>query len=399
MRVLVINRWNDDFADYGRYIDVHRHELAYVTIPGHAPLIPDGTRHVEFVDDLTDLDLVLAAAQQCRKAVGGFDRVLALSEFDLLTGARVREVLDVPGPDTAATLRVRDKPTMKQVLGAAGVRVPRHAPVSNAAEVAAFAAATGGAVAVKPRTGAASIGCVCLPAGVDAERALAGTDLTGYQVDEFLDGPIWHVDGLLRHGAVVFSKPSRYVNTCYDFAQGRPLGSVVRAGSTADAVDRFAAHCLHVLGLRDGAFHLEVIETRSGLAFLEVGARVGGGEIPFVLRDAYGVDLVGDWIRIELGEEPRTVPGTNHAGHTGFLMIPEPVGQRLVSRESMVGRVPHLYAEELPEPGHVFDGHGGYDILLGRFRYRASNASAIDEAIDATLGAYHYRLEPVDGEG
>lgn len=125
-----------------------------------------------------------------------------------------------------------------------------------------------------------------------------------------------------------------------------------------------------------------------------VGARVGGGEIPFVCRDVYGVDLVGDWIRLELGEQPQTLPARTRE-YGGFLMLPEPVGARLLQRPSLVGAIPGLYAEELPDPGHLFTGDGGYDTILGRFRfrYRCASPGAVEAAILATLDQYRCTFE------
>jgi hypothetical protein len=394
VRILIINRWDDDFADYNRYVDHNTHQVTYVTIPTHARRIPTGTEHTEFVGDMTDTERILTAVEQCRKAVGEFDRVLALSEFDLLTAANVREIYSVPGLDTAATLNFRDKPRMKEILGAAGVRVPRFCLVRTPEEVVAFTAELACDVIVKPRTGAASVGCLFLSRGTNFQDALASLDLRDYEAEEFLSGPIWHVDGLMHQGELGCGYGSRYLNTCYDFAHGRFLGSVVRSGPEADEVVAFAGRCLQLLGLQSSAFHLEIIETPSGLAFLEVGARVGGGEIPFIFRDVYGIDLVGDWIRMELGEEPLTMPSGNHAEHAGFLMVPEAVGQRVISRNSMMGTVAELYAEVLPAVGHVFDGSGGYENLLGRFRYRATTAEAVERAIHRTLDLYRYELEP-----
>jgi hypothetical protein len=74
-------------------------------------------------------------------------------------------------------------------------------------------------------------------------------------------------------------------------------------------------------------------------------------------------------------------------------MIPEAVGHRVTARTSVLGTVDGLYAEVLPKVGHVFDGHGGYDTLLGRFRYRAASADAVRAAIDATLKEYRYELD------
>jgi biotin carboxylase len=399
MRILIVNRWDDEFADYGAWIEHQDDQVFYVTIPSHLPLIPPKTEHVEIVDDIAEVDHVIAAADLCHERAGGFERILCLSEFDLLTGAMLRERYGVPGADVQRTLNFRDKPRMKEVLGARGIRVPGFRLAENPQDVAEFAASVSGGLMLKPRAGAASQGCLALPRGTDLAKALAGLDdLHDYEVEEFLDGPIWHVDGLMYRGELLLGRASRYVNTCYDFARGTPLGSVVEAGAVADEVVDFARACLEILGMVDGIFHLEVIQTADGLAFLEVGARVGGGEIPFTFRDVYGVDLLGDWVQMELGRPPRTAPGGNAAEHAGFLMIPEAVGQRMTARTSLLGTIDCLYAEELPEAGHVFDGHGGYDTLLGRFRYRGASAEAVRAAIDATLERYRYELERAEPE-
>jgi biotin carboxylase len=399
MRILIVNRWDDEFADYSAWIDHRDDETYYVTIRSHLPLVPPETVHVEVVDDIADVDQVTAAADLCHKEAGGFERVLCLSEFDLLTGATLRERYGVPGADVQRTLNFRDKPRMKQVLGARGVRVPGFRLVDSRQDVAEFAAGATGGLMLKPRAGAASQGCLALPRGTDLAEALDGLDLRGYQVEEFLDGPIWHVDGLMYHGGLRLGRASRYLGTCYDFAHGAPLGSVVQSGALADQVVKFAHDCLEILGMADGIFHLEVIQTADGPAFLEVGARVGGGEIPFTFRDVYGVDLLGDWVQMELGRAPRTVPGENAAEHAGFLMIPEAVGRQVAARTPVLGTIDCLYAELLPDVGHVFDGHGGYDILLGRFRYRGASADAVQAAIHATLEQYRYELGGAGEDG
>lgn len=396
MRVLIVNRWSDDFADYGRYLDHRVHQVGYVTVADHRPMLPETTVHAETVADAGDADEVVAAARRCRLALGGIDVVLALSEFDLLTAARIREELDVPGADTAAVLRFRDKTVMKAAVAEAGLRIPAFRAVGTAEEAAAFVREHPGPVMLKPRAGAASSGCVRLDPGTDPLRELAGLDLADYEAEEFVTGPIWHVDGLLQDGVPVFGLASRYLNTCFDFGRGTPLGSVVQQGPDADRMLDFALRSLDALGLRTGAFHLEAIEQPDGPVFLEVGARVGGGEIPFVCRDVYGVDLVGDWIRLELGEQPQTLPART-GEYGGFLMLPEPVGARLRERPSLVGTVPGLYAEELPDPGHLFTGDGGYDTILGRFRYRGGSPRAVEAAILATLDQYRCTFEaPVE---
>jgi hypothetical protein len=393
MRILIINRWTDEFADYKRYINHETHQIGYITNATHGASLSTSECHIEIVENFDDTDNIVAAARRCHSILGSVDVVLALSEFDLLTAAHVREALSAPGHDVAATLLFRDKVRMKRALEKNGIPFPRYRAVDSVDEVASFASDHDGAIVVKPRMGAASTDCYIIQPGADPAGELAGKDLSHYEVEEFVAGPIWHVDGLMHHDKPAFAIASRYLNTCYDFAQGTELGSIVQRGPRADQVVEFAIQCLTGLGLSDGAFHIEVIEGPEGLVFLEVGARIGGGEIPFVCRDVYGVDLVGDWIRIILGDEPQTVPSIGIHEHAGFLMLPEPVGRRLRSRTSLLGRISGLYAEELPDVGHLFDGQGGYDTILGRFRYRGDSAEAVERAILDTLARYSYTFE------
>ncbi|GHE27347.1 hypothetical protein GCM10017673_31860 [Streptosporangium violaceochromogenes] len=398
MRVLIVNRWDDEFSAYGNFVDHLRHEVCYVTVPTHLPWIPKEARHVTVLDDLGREAEVVAAAKAVQEACGRFDLVVALSEFDLATGARIRQTCGVRGDDPAHVRRFRDKVTMKAVLADAGVRVPRFAAVESPAEVAGFRRRVGGSVVVKPRAQTASTGCHVVHTSSDLADVLAGLERSGcddYEVEEYVAGPIWHVDGIVGEGRFLFARASRYVNTCYDYSRGTPLGSAVQAGPAADAMLAFTLRCLNTLGLRDSAFHLEVIESETGPVFLEVAARVGGGEIAFVLRDVYGVDVIGDWIRLQLGERPRTIGARAESTEiAGYLQVPGPVGHRLLSRPSLAGVVEGLYGEDLPEPGHRFTGPSGHETLLGRFRYRAPTAAAVEAAIEATLAAFTCVTEP-----
>lgn len=393
---LVFNRWTDDFAHYDRIIDHTACDVAYITVEGHAARLPDGAaRHVETVERPDDRDAVIAAARRCHAALGRIDKLIALSEFDLLLAAELRDLLGVPGYGLSEVRRFRDKIAMKRAIQAAGLRVPRFAALDDDAAVGSLVEAAGFPLIVKPRGGAASEGCELAHTPEALARLREERRGQGQECEEFVHGPIYHVDGLACGGALRFVRAWRYLNTCYDFAKGRPLGSVMLDPARARPLIAFARRSLRALGLDHGAFHLEIIEGREGLYFMEIGARVGGGEIPFVVRDLYGVDLVGDWLRLELGQPPQTV-GTARADSLelgGFLMIPEAVGRRLVRCRSPLGSVPGLYDHDLPPPGHVFDGHGGYDTLLGRFRFRGATPAAIEQAIWQALDLYDYELE------
>jgi hypothetical protein len=207
------------------------------------------------------------------------------------------------------------------------------------------------------------------------------------------------VDGVRRGGRFHFVSASSYLGNCREFNAGRPLGSVLlAAGPERDRIIAFAGACLDALGLCDGAFHLELFggDGRE-LVFLEVGLRPGGAEVPFLHRELYGVDLFGEAFRATVGGPPHTPASEFRSppgGGWGLAAEPRPLPSRLTARPSMLGKVPTLYAEVLPDPGEVFDGNGGYWHVGGRFRF-AGEPDDVRRDVRAVLDRYEPACEPV----
>jgi biotin carboxylase len=401
-RVLIVNRWDDEFAEYHRYLDHRRHRVGYITTPCGIGRIPeDEAAAVEVVSDLTDAEAVGRAADRVHCQLGGLDAIVALSEYDLLLAAGLRERLGVPGKRIAEVTRFRDKTAMKRAVAAAGLRAPVFADCADDSALARLSSQVGFPLVLKPKSGAASDGVMIVTGERDLREKLATVDRSLYECEQFLDGPIYHVDGLVSERVCAFAKVSRYLNTCLAFKRGEPLGSVILEDGDprSTSLRSFALACLEALGFGGGAFHLELIEHAPGeLYFLEVGARVGGGEIPFVIRDLFGVDLDRAWLRMQV--EPDVTPAGPEpaAGPVGgFLMVPEPrtVPCVVVRARSLMGLVPHLYAEVIPETGALLDGQGGYSKIGGRFRFRAPTAAATEQAIRRAMTLYELEVAPL----
>ncbi|MEX3672172.1 acetyl-CoA carboxylase biotin carboxylase subunit family protein [Paraburkholderia phenoliruptrix] len=400
-RIVVLNRWSDGFGAYQRYIDHAANTVAYVCTPSSAAAL-DASQiaHVEQLSDILDEGALHRAVGACSAALGGIDRLVALSEFDLLTAARLRNSFNIPGDLPDAVVRFRDKVVMKHTVAAAGLRVPRFAPLEDVA----FAKAGSTNVMrfpiiVKPRSGAASMGVRRVDTRSRLDMLWPTLPLDEYECEEYIDGPVYHVDGFVVNGTLLIARASRYINTCLQFAQGKPLGSVMLdPGSLNSALLEFSAACLRALALSNGPFHLEIIGACDGFYFLEVGARVGGGEIPFLFDELYGVDLFNLWVTHQSGDEARFAEqaqaafiASRSSTRGGFLMLPEPVGKVFVDARLPYG-IPALYEAVFPERHHFFDGAGGYGNILARFRYRAASEKEIATAIRATLRNFRYTL-------
>lgn len=398
-RVIILNRWDDELSEYHRYIDHTKNKVAYITTKaGKFRLSPELAVVIDVLDQLVPGKELEDALMRSKTALDDrVDHILCLSEFDLLTGAWAREFLGVKGYGIEQVLRFRDKTAMKNAILKSGLNAPNFVSAEDDGLLNAFVENISFPVIAKPKCGAASAGCAALRTKEELFQFLEDKPRADYEVEEFVDGPIYHVDGLVFKGEIFFVKAWRYIGTCLGFASGSPLGSVmIESGSHNDQLTAFSEQCLRALGHDNGCFHLELIENHNGLYFLEIGARVGGGEIPFIIKDLFDIDFVQEWIRIELGMTPLLPPPKNGV-IGGFLMIPEPKSApvEVIERTSLIGRIPNLYHEILPHVGSVLDGKGGYDKIAGRFHFCGSEEYELEEAIAQAKKHYQLTFAPL----
>lgn len=395
--IVVINRWDDDFALYGDYMDHDFHQVVYLTtVAGRVRVPVERARAVfELEPDYTS-DQLLVLSREVLSRFGRIDRIIAMSEVDLPKAAFLRDELGVPGPGQAQTRVLVDKVEMKRAVQGAGLRAPRYLECKDIEAVSAFAAELGCPVILKPKVGAASHGVHAVLSRTALGHLLRSIDLNDYECEEFIAGTILHVDGIVCDGAFGLCVASRYINSCLVFNSGVPLGSVFVDDEAMQArIRRFTAQALQALNLRDGAFHLELIHSESDeLVFLEINARVGGGEITFLMRDLFEIDLVGAWVRQQVDGRLHLPRKDVRGTCGGFLMVPEPdqIPSELLQRTAQIGHVPHLYKEILPEVGHVFRGDGGYENIAGRYRFSGPDSAAVERSIYAVLAGFDMQL-------
>jgi hypothetical protein len=398
-RFLILNRWDDEFAEYHRYISHTENTVAYITTEAGLSRID---RHnavaVEVLEAIEPSPVFFEAGRRIKNQLGGLDGIVCLSEFDLLTAAQLRAKLEVPGLLPSTVERFKDKTVMKTAILAANLPAPLYVEVSDRQALEALITKVGFPIILKPKVGAASAGVSRVDSQQQLNNLLSQIDINNFECEQYIAGQIYHIDGLVRNGVLQFVKPSRYINTCYDFAQGKPLGSIVMSPSPkTENLIAFTDSCLQALELSNGAFHLEVIENQHGeLYFLEIGARVGGGEIPFIHCDLFGVDLVGEWLRIQFDLPPINLSGANQIHSGGFLMIPEPHNSpcEIIKVTSLINFIPEIYREIIPQPGDVLDGKGGYEHISGRFHFKGAEEGAVEAAIYRAIDLFRIEIDP-----
>lgn len=260
-----------------------------------------------------------------------FSRIVTAGELGILRAARLRAELGVPGQSVSSALAYRDKVVMKDLVGRAGVRVPRYRAVDGPSDLLGFVREVGFPVVLKPRSGAGSVNTQLLQDEAELQRCLAGLRAqTGglsleLIVEEFVRGRLYHVNGYAtadRRIALVW--PASYLergNLEVMMTEGCVSGEFLLdpRDPRVPAMTGFAEACLRALPWPEHGFcfHLEVFETddTGELVFCEVACRHGGGTINDVYAFGFGVSLLEVSLRLQAG-----LPIADHATHPERLV-------------------------------------------------------------------------------
>jgi hypothetical protein len=329
MNILVLHRIPYHKVEYHRVIDHLTHDVMYVGTKAAIANIPTGLRceHREVSSKGSFFEELFP---RIRKSGRRIERVLALSEFNLEDAAALRQELNVSGARPVEVEIVRNKVKMKAAVSLAGLRIPRY--LDGAALTRTSSVPWDGKTILKPIDGACSKDTVVFPTPHAAVAAIEDC-MTGipnfcvdrFQIEEFVEGVVFHIDGFLRRSKPIALVAGRYVGTALEYAFGAPLGSVEIDASPA-LLD-WGADCARAVGIHDGVFHLEAIFGPDGPVFMEIGARAGAAAVVDVVELATGYNLHRVNVALGMGYDlPDALGHVRQHAKYGWFVFP---GHRL----------------------------------------------------------------------
>jgi biotin carboxylase len=282
---------------------------------------------IYFMPDLSKRpDVVYAVSYLARSH--DLSQIIALDDYDVETAAHLRDHMRLPGMGESLARHFRDKLAMRTQARTAGVNVPEFTGVFNYDRLRQFMTRVPAPWLLKPRSEASSMGIkrVNNPDELWPLLDSLGDQQSFFVLEQFVPGDVFHVDGLVNDGEVLFMAAHQY---------GRPPMNVYHEGgifltrtldhASAEAQALFALNrqVQSALGMRRGATHTEYIRAQADgqLYFLETAARVGGANIAEAVEFATGINLWTEWARIELAKlrgEPYQLPPVRD-GYAGVI--------------------------------------------------------------------------------
>ena len=316
--------------------------------------------HYEQVQSVVHEPSLLAAVQRIQSRVW-IDRLEATVEAHIMPAARVREQCSIPGTSVRTAWLCRDKPSMKEVLRAAGVPCAQSSSADSAAEVRDFAARVGFPLILKPRAGAGAAGTMRVSDLQELERALPEYQLergNSIAVEEFIEGHEGFLDTIAINGEVAHEFISHYYPNVLEAMRVRWISPQIIATNRVDAggygeLKAMARRVIEALDIGTAATHMEWFFGARGLKFSEIGCRPPGVGQWDVYAAANDFDIYREWAMALVHQRIGQAPSRRYA--CGMIALRPDRDGRIRGYDG-VERIAREYgdcvvASHLPPPG------------------------------------------------
>lgn len=283
----------------------------------------------KYNDDEELENLVIKLHQQEK-----FDLLIALSEKDILRVAKLRELLGIQGQNYFSALLYRDKYIMKQFAKVIGLNVPEFSTFSEPCELMEKVSKIGFPILIKPLSKSGSEGVQVLKNKEEYDDYLEKKSLWGenYDVEQFILGDMYHVDGIVENNKLKFVSVSKYWNS---------LGkSTTLMESTQNTTITFADFTINKSdweflllkgetkkfveksNFNNGTIHAEFIISEKDKTpyFIEIASRTGGLMISDTIEKKYGIIMNEVSFYLQVGQKV-TYPLKNEPENFGFLTV------------------------------------------------------------------------------
>ncbi|EQC2551386.1 ATP-grasp domain-containing protein [Enterobacter sichuanensis] len=234
-----------------------------------------------------------------------FDYVFCRAEVDVIRAAEIRSRYQITGQVPESAVCYRDKYLMKEQLSGSKIRMARFHKADSEEDILSFLADNRFPVVIKPRLASGSAGVAVIKSRNELNIYLKNSfnPATGMLIEEYIDGEMYHVDGLVVGKELKFIQPFKYINDCLSYRENLYIGNIP-VGIDSCLYSRLTETTRDIISrmpvTENFAFHCELWVTKQdNIVFCEIASRTGGGMISFLIEAMSGFNIDRAWLLAE----------------------------------------------------------------------------------------------------
>jgi biotin carboxylase len=299
-----------------------------------------------------------------------YHTVIALKEMDIIRAARIRDWFDLKGQRLDSAEQYRDKVRMKEVAGSDGIPVTKFLRIHSSFDLIQFVQEHGYPVVIKPVNGRGSTGTYVVNSKEEITQFLAKGVPLEIAVETFVEGEVYHVDGIVQEGEIAFISASKYYDAPLHFHTTDYQGAFLLTPSSEMAerlVDMTKKLVRSLATPEYTTFHAEWFHTPDDrIVLVEIASRTGGGRIAQVNEYVFDTNLLEASLRLQCGQSipvPSIEKQKNPDKLAAWMIIPPKKGTLLtlpteqppsfVVEYRLVGKIGQNYNNPVSQVDHI----------------------------------------------
>ena len=275
--------------------------------------LPENLRHALTghykVDQLENLEQVLAGARFFEENFGKIDHVESHLEPWLETEAEIRKALNIPGFKPEDIAFIKRKSQMKQVFEKAGVPHAKGIIVKDFDQCMEFINEVGYPVFIKPDIGVGAYDTYTIKNELDLNEFFRVASDYDYYMEEYVQGDIESFDGLTdKDGNIVFFGSNVFNNDIHKLVKLNQNCWYYTQREVPEELEKYGRAVVKATGTKAKFFHIEFFKVKGKpytYQALEINMRPPGGVTTHMFNFGCDIDVYNWWASIVAGENPK----------------------------------------------------------------------------------------------
>lgn len=250
--------------------------------------------------------------------------IVCSDEFNLLNAGRLRRELNIKGHTDENLVLYRDKTKMKERLEKEGIRVPKFQTLNQSDTFEQLVYKVNLPFVIKPVDSCGSHGVSIVKDTAQFDELKESVGFRGFEVEEYIEGKLYHVDSCIRNNDITFICASEYTYPNHDYTKGKALGSIPldKEDHLSIRLIDFAKNCLAVLKTNNMVNHMELFHTKDNeIIFLEVSGRPPGALVNLTHQLNFGFNLMDEDFYMQANINMQT-PASHNNENVFFALFP-----------------------------------------------------------------------------